>query len=37
VPGHPEAFVIGDAAWLNDPATGKPVPGVSQGALQMGR
>ena len=37
VPGHPEAFVIGDAAWLNDPVTGKPVPGVSQGALQMGR
>jgi NADH:ubiquinone reductase (H+-translocating) len=37
VPGHPEVFVIGDAAWLIDPATGKPVPGVSQGALQMGR
>src|SRR5215469_7022643 len=35
--GHPEVFVIGDAAWLIDPATGKPVPGVSQGALQMGR
>jgi NADH dehydrogenase len=37
IPGHSEAFVIGDAAWLNDPATGKAVPGVSQGALQMGR
>ena len=37
VPGHPEAFVIGDAAWLIDDATGTPVPGVSQGALQMGR
>ena len=37
VSGHPEVFVIGDAAWLIDPATGKPVPGVSQGALQMGR
>jgi NADH dehydrogenase len=37
VPGHPEAFVIGDAAYLVDGASGKPVPGVSQGALQMGR
>jgi NADH dehydrogenase len=37
VPGHPEAFVIGDAAWLADPRSGKAVPGVSQGALQMGR
>jgi NADH dehydrogenase len=37
VPGHPNAFVIGDAAYLVDSATGKQVPGVSQGALQMGR
>jgi NADH dehydrogenase len=37
VPGHPEAFVIGDAAYLVDAASGRPVPGVSQGALQMGR
>jgi NADH:ubiquinone reductase (H+-translocating) len=37
VPGHPNAFVIGDAAYLVDPATGQQVPGVSQGALQMGR
>jgi NADH:ubiquinone reductase (H+-translocating) len=37
LPGHPEVFVIGDAAWLIDPLTAKPVPGVSQGALQMGR
>jgi NADH:ubiquinone reductase (H+-translocating) len=37
VPGHPEAFVIGDAAWLLDGKSGQPVPGVSQGALQMGR
>jgi len=37
LPGHPEVFVIGDAAWLLDPASGAPVPGVSQGALQMGR
>jgi len=37
IPGHPEVFVIGDAAYLVDPATAQPVPGVSQGALQMGR
>jgi NADH dehydrogenase len=37
IPGHPSAFVIGDLAHLNDPATGRPVPGVAQGALQMGR
>jgi NADH dehydrogenase len=37
VPGHPDAFVIGDAAYLVDSATGQQVPGVSQGALQMGR
>ena len=37
IPGHPEAFVIGDAAYLVDSASGLPVPGVSQGALQMGR
>jgi NADH dehydrogenase len=37
IPGHPEAFVIGDAAYLIDAATGQAVPGVSQGALQMGR
>jgi NADH dehydrogenase len=37
LPGHPEVFVIGDAAWLIDGASGAPVPGVSQGALQMGR
>jgi NADH dehydrogenase len=37
VPGHPDAFVIGDAAYLVDSASGLQVPGVSQGALQMGR
>jgi NADH:quinone reductase (non-electrogenic) len=37
LPGHPEVFVIGDAAWLIDAASGAAVPGVSQGALQMGR
>lgn len=36
LPGHPEVFVIGDAAYLVD-AAGCTVPGVSQGALQMGR
>jgi len=37
ISGHPNAFVIGDAAYLVDSATGQTVPGVSQGALQMGR
>jgi len=37
IPGDPNVFVIGDAAYLVDSRTGKPVPGVSQGALQMGR
>ncbi|MBV8910590.1 MAG: NAD(P)/FAD-dependent oxidoreductase [Gammaproteobacteria bacterium] len=37
LPGHGEVFVIGDAARLLDPRSGTPVPGVSQGALQMGR
>lgn len=37
IPKHPEAFVIGDAAFLVDPVTGHPIPGVSQGAIQMGR
>jgi NADH:ubiquinone reductase (H+-translocating) len=37
VPGHPEVFVIGDAAWQVDPVSGAAVPGVSQGAMQMGR
>jgi NADH dehydrogenase len=37
VPGHPNVFVIGDAAYLVDSKSGKVVPGVSQGALQMGR
>lgn len=35
VPGHPEVFAIGDMALvLND---GKPVPGVSPAAMQMGK
>jgi NADH dehydrogenase len=36
VPGHPEAFVIGDAAaFLHQ--DGKPLPGVSPVAMQQGR
>lgn len=36
VPGHPEAFVIGDlAAFLHQ--TGKPLPGVAPVAIQQGR
>jgi len=34
--GHPEAFVIGDLACIEDPATGQPVPGVAPAAIQMG-
>lgn len=37
VPGYPKVFVIGDAAALVDSRTGMAVPGVSQGAIQMGR
>lgn len=37
IPGHPEAFVIGDAASISDPQSGEPVPGVAQAAIQMGR
>jgi NADH dehydrogenase len=36
VPGHPEIFVVGDAAiqpWKPD----RPVPGVAQGGIQGGR
>ncbi len=35
VPGHPEGFVIGDTASLDQ--DGKPLPGVAQVALQQGR
>lgn len=35
VPGHPEVFVIGDLASVEQ--DGRPVPGVAQGAIQMGR
>ena len=35
VPGHPEIFVVGDTASLEQ--DGKPLPGVAQTALQQGR
>lgn len=37
VPDHPEIFVIGDLAHINDKKTGRPVPGVAPAAIQMGR
>jgi NADH:ubiquinone reductase (H+-translocating) len=37
VPGHPNVFVLGDAADVKDPATGLPVPGLAPAAMQMGR
>jgi NADH dehydrogenase len=36
IAGHPEIFVIGDAA-LQPWKAGQPVPGVAQGAIQPGR
>ncbi|MEM8868191.1 MAG: NAD(P)/FAD-dependent oxidoreductase [Verrucomicrobiota bacterium] len=36
LPGCPEVFVIGDVASIND-RKGKPVPGVSPAAMQMGK
>jgi NADH dehydrogenase len=36
VPGHPEVFVAGDLASLKR-EDGSPVPGVAQGAIQMGK
>jgi NADH dehydrogenase len=34
VPGHPEIFVVGDTASLQQ--DGKPLPGVAQVAMQQG-
>lgn len=34
---RPDVRVVGDLAQISDPRTGKEVPGVAQGALQMGR
>jgi NADH:ubiquinone reductase (H+-translocating) len=36
IPGHPEVFVIGDLATLND-ENGKPLPGLAPVAMQEGR
>jgi NADH dehydrogenase len=36
IPGHPEVFVVGDLAAL-DQDDGTPVPGVAPAAMQMGR
>jgi len=35
--GHPEVYLVGDAAALHDPATGREVPPSAQSAVQMGR
>jgi NADH dehydrogenase len=35
VPGHPEIFVIGDAAWVTGP-DGEPLPGLAPVAKQQG-
>jgi NADH:ubiquinone reductase (H+-translocating) len=37
VPGHPDAFVVGDLALFVPEGGGKPLPGVAQAAMQMGR
>jgi NADH dehydrogenase len=36
IPGHPDVFVIGDLASFAGP-NGRPLPGVAQVAIQMGR
>ena len=36
IPGHPEVFVIGDLASMKN-KDGRPLPGVAQVAIQMGR
>ena len=35
IPGYPEVFVLGDAAWFNH-QEGGPLPGISPVAIQMG-
>lgn len=37
IPGHPQVFAIGDAAYAIDAKTGQPVPGMAQGAIQTGK
>ena len=36
VAGHPDVFVIGDLAALNDPSSHKPLPGIAPVAIQQG-
>lgn len=36
IPGYPRVFVVGDLAAQRDAVTGRAVPGVAQGAIQMG-
>lgn len=37
LPGFPNVFAIGDIAAVKDPKSGQLVPGVAQGAIQMGQ
>jgi NADH dehydrogenase len=37
IPGHPEAFVVGDLASLRDERSGQAVPGLAPAAMQEGR
>ena len=37
IPGYPRTFVVGDLAAQVDAKSGRPIPGVAQGAIQMGR
>ncbi len=37
LPGRPEVYVVGDAAWINDAVSGDPVPPTAQAAEQEGR
>jgi NADH dehydrogenase len=37
IPGHPNVFVLGDAADATDSKTHKPIPGLAPAAIQAGR
>jgi NADH dehydrogenase len=37
IPGHPNVFVVGDMAAAKSADTNRPVPGVAQAGIQMGR
>ncbi len=37
VPGHPQVFVVGDAAAVLDAKSNQPVPGLAPAAIQMGK